>query len=438
MSFPQAVIDNALIACRRHCCLCHKHCGLKMELHHIKPRAEGGKDTFDNCIPLCFDCHADQRSTDHRHPKGRKYSQKELRVRRDAWYQEASGLGERIARDASNENGPVLKGKLSFGLGTEVLNYFGCPALILSVSCQSARPAKIQAVNAWIKGVDVMRMIDNGFGGRLGYKPPPPELRNEETFYVELVGLDSSSEKIILEQDDAREFGFPVSFPGIHTFLDNPGKPSGISVVLVDDTEIELDLHPNLAEMLHDLHQSFGARKYNSHITIKCGVRVLQPAPPSINLEAVGTLNEFPVPLADQQTADTTSLDARADVIVRIGGTLINQRLAGQPLQCVIKALTPIENVSFAQLKEMPFLIQVGPQAAKISLKELAVLYQFIAKELQEIKDSVGNQKPGSHEEAVEINMNPSDAEIAAAVERIRFLSVDGKPVSLSPRRTNR
>ena len=30
-----------------------------MELHHIKQVAYGGEDTFENCIPLCFDCHAD-------------------------------------------------------------------------------------------------------------------------------------------------------------------------------------------------------------------------------------------------------------------------------------------------------------------------------------------------------------------------------------------
>lgn len=57
-----------------------------MEVHHITLHSEGGSDTLDNAIPLCFDCHGDMRSYDHTHPKGTKYSRTELIRRRDAWY----------------------------------------------------------------------------------------------------------------------------------------------------------------------------------------------------------------------------------------------------------------------------------------------------------------------------------------------------------------
>lgn len=86
MSFPENIREAVLLASGRHCCLCHRFCGLKIELHHIKPQVEGGRDTFDNCIPLCFDCHADMRSYDHKHPKGTKYSEEELKKHRDNWY----------------------------------------------------------------------------------------------------------------------------------------------------------------------------------------------------------------------------------------------------------------------------------------------------------------------------------------------------------------
>jgi hypothetical protein len=86
MSFPPKVREDALLASGRHCCLCHKFCGLKIELHHIVHSSEGGADTFDNCTPLCFECHADMRSYDHKHPKGTKYTPEELRRHRDAWY----------------------------------------------------------------------------------------------------------------------------------------------------------------------------------------------------------------------------------------------------------------------------------------------------------------------------------------------------------------
>ncbi len=88
MPFPQTVKDEAMVACERHCCLCHEFKGTKIECHHIAPAADGGRDTFDNCIPLCFDCHVEAGSYNAKHPKGTKYSAEELKQRRDDWYEE--------------------------------------------------------------------------------------------------------------------------------------------------------------------------------------------------------------------------------------------------------------------------------------------------------------------------------------------------------------
>lgn len=86
VAFPQSVADRALVACGRRCCICHDFCGTKMELHHIHQHADGGEDTFENCIPLCFNCHAEMGKVDPHHPKGKGYSQNELRMHRDNWY----------------------------------------------------------------------------------------------------------------------------------------------------------------------------------------------------------------------------------------------------------------------------------------------------------------------------------------------------------------
>jgi HNH endonuclease len=103
MGFPAQVRDDALVACGRHCCICHEFCGIKMELHHIIQRAEDGEDTLENCIPLCLDCHADMRSYDHKHPKGIKYTPKELRRHRDNWYAKIKGSPGSSYNDQSRE-----------------------------------------------------------------------------------------------------------------------------------------------------------------------------------------------------------------------------------------------------------------------------------------------------------------------------------------------
>lgn len=91
MPFPPDVKEDALVACGRCCCICHKFCGTKIEVHHIREESEGGDNSPGNAIPLCFDCHADMSSYDHKHPKGNKYGESELRRHRDTWYEKVKG-----------------------------------------------------------------------------------------------------------------------------------------------------------------------------------------------------------------------------------------------------------------------------------------------------------------------------------------------------------
>jgi hypothetical protein len=86
MSFNNQVVNQVLVDTGRCCAICHKFCGFKIELHHIKQKSDGGEDSYENCIPLCLDCHAEVKSYDPHHPKGRKYSDKELIMHRDHWY----------------------------------------------------------------------------------------------------------------------------------------------------------------------------------------------------------------------------------------------------------------------------------------------------------------------------------------------------------------
>ena len=86
MAFSEEIKIKAMVACGRCCCICHKFCGNNMEVHHIKARSDGGQDTYDNAIPLCFDCHAEVRQYDPRHPNGTKFTEKELHNHRDNWY----------------------------------------------------------------------------------------------------------------------------------------------------------------------------------------------------------------------------------------------------------------------------------------------------------------------------------------------------------------
>ena len=79
MVFPKAVKVKILVDTARRCCVCRLFKGPNVEVHHIKPLADGGENTYKNAITLCFDCHADVGHYNLRHPKGNKYSLAELK-----------------------------------------------------------------------------------------------------------------------------------------------------------------------------------------------------------------------------------------------------------------------------------------------------------------------------------------------------------------------
>ena len=74
-----------LVACHRRCCVCHKYCGVKIEVDHISSATTPGSGHIDNAIPLCFECHAEVHHYNPAHPKGRKFQASELRQHKEQW-----------------------------------------------------------------------------------------------------------------------------------------------------------------------------------------------------------------------------------------------------------------------------------------------------------------------------------------------------------------
>ena len=85
MGFDKGQASGLLAECHRRCCICHRFCGVKMELHHIDLKGDGGADDISNAIPVCFNCHAEIASYNDKHPRGRKYSSDELRKHKEQW-----------------------------------------------------------------------------------------------------------------------------------------------------------------------------------------------------------------------------------------------------------------------------------------------------------------------------------------------------------------
>jgi hypothetical protein len=85
MPFNRDKVAALLAACHRRCCICHRFCGVKNETDHIRPTADGGDDSIENAIPVCFDCHAEIHSYNDKHARGRKFTSEELVNHKTQW-----------------------------------------------------------------------------------------------------------------------------------------------------------------------------------------------------------------------------------------------------------------------------------------------------------------------------------------------------------------
>lgn len=86
MPFSPAIRTEVLVDSARHCAVCRRFKNVGVEVHHIQPESEGGLNTIDNAICLCFDCHTAAGHYNDAHPKGTKYSKNELRLAREKLY----------------------------------------------------------------------------------------------------------------------------------------------------------------------------------------------------------------------------------------------------------------------------------------------------------------------------------------------------------------
>lgn len=135
MPFKVKEAEELLVHSHRRCCICHRFCGVKIELDHIDPIGEGGTDDIENAIPVCFECHAEIHCYNDSQPRGRKFRPGELRAHKEQWLtllKERPGVLLEPAREI--RVGPMqgLVDELEFNLGVARRDRraeVGCPFL---------------------------------------------------------------------------------------------------------------------------------------------------------------------------------------------------------------------------------------------------------------------------------------------------------------------
>lgn len=156
MGFPRDQVDRLLVECHRRCCVCHRFCGVKIETDHIVPAGDGGDDTIDNAIPVCFECHAEIHSYNDRHPRGRKFRPEELRGHKEQWLKTCRSRPEIFVNAAREYDvGPVqaLIDEMEFNLGvSEHATYDDIGCLFMDAQFERAiKDGSISTLNESLK-----------------------------------------------------------------------------------------------------------------------------------------------------------------------------------------------------------------------------------------------------------------------------------------------
>jgi len=81
---PEDVAAQVLAQCGRCCCICRRFKPIRLQVHHIKQRSQGGTNDPDNLIALCINCHIDVHS---KLPFVRRFSEQEQKLSRNNVYQ---------------------------------------------------------------------------------------------------------------------------------------------------------------------------------------------------------------------------------------------------------------------------------------------------------------------------------------------------------------
>lgn len=110
MAFDKSEVAQLLTKCHRRCCVCHKFCGVKAEVHHIRWKSKGGSDDIENAIFLCFECHAEVNHYNPEHPKGRKFTEEELLGHKQQWLKICKESPETLINAPQNKDVGPLEG----------------------------------------------------------------------------------------------------------------------------------------------------------------------------------------------------------------------------------------------------------------------------------------------------------------------------------------
>lgn len=300
MGFPTSVADEVLVRCGRHCCICGKFVGTKIELHHIVQVADGGDDSVDNCIPLCLDCHAEVKSYNQKHPKGRKYTETELKRHRDKCYEKYA-----LENNSKKVNENELKKIIFTSDKPETVVTWGypdqdliCPLfpgslVLIAGYSQSLKSTYVQHVVNWnIKRGQ--RVADCCLGNHPtqvsldiiaeaahinANKMKREMLTEEEWKYVEQVGKELPGENLVM---------FPYERVSNCDEIISLVETSGADIVVIDDLNgIIFDESNSLEHFLYKLKSVAG----RSNTMVFCIYNISMPRP---RIDMRPMLSDFP------------------------------------------------------------------------------------------------------------------------------------------------
>lgn len=147
---------------------------MNIQVAHIEPRKRNASWGIDNAIPLCLNCHQKIFGYSDKHPLGSKYTDYELKTRRD-------GVYEKYTRHLVPEFGFMITQNSP---PWYTRNYPSVGFILILSPMQDPQPLGFRIlVTAFLDGRNRGTTADRHYSGRKIWKQPQPSRNEAEIFW---------------------------------------------------------------------------------------------------------------------------------------------------------------------------------------------------------------------------------------------------------------
>ena len=282
----------------------------------------------------------------------------------------------------------LLDSQLNMSMGMEFIQRIGCPGILLSITCKSKRPAKIQNVHFSVSLMpEDLASFETGmqfsFGQSNNESLPPPRLQ----ILLFPASKPTNENGFILERDDVAHFFFPIAVPVLPLFLKAPSENVQVTATYFDGSVEILKQGLLVQEMLRDLLEASGSFPMQLKVPMSMNITVSTEKIPDTGA-MIGKTNPKTICFdkSKEPMIETVFTEERMAKCTSIFREIWNDWMRNKILRYVVVPSQEVDTDNPSKAINATFQIGVTEPAHTIGLVDLLVIFSIISQQTAAMK----------------------------------------------------